>query len=258
MQVSASWMEGTPAPHAAGPVETLASCRPLGPPGPAQASRSHFRPSLGIPMLNLTKRSPRWVGSPLNGIPSPRTRSTAPGRVTARTASSTRRPSRCSRLCSKPSRASSRLTSMSTCRSTPARRKVLCSAMRSVRTRSPGIFFGCCSPLPLKVMVSPEAMPRSTPTGNSSLWSRHFCFDGTSTCCCITMGPIWTLRSSISFAHCTLHFLHRSVKRSAQPRHITFLWICLFVSSPLYRASRLTVTSPVIDGPFSTCWLFAW
>mmetsp|Transcript_71609 Transcript_71609/g.213708 ORF Transcript_71609/g.213708 Transcript_71609/m.213708 type:complete len:253 (-) Transcript_71609:819-1577(-) len=212
----------------------------------------HSRPSFGIANRNLTCKSPRCVGSPRCGMPSPPILSMPNGLVTPLTVNVILRPSRCVKVRSKPRSASLRVMSISVCRSAPVRWKDWWASALSVRVMSPGTLFGCCSPTPLKVMLSPVAMPRSTLMVSFAFSTRHFCREGTSTCCCMIIGPIWTFRSSISLAHCTLHFLHRAVKCSAQPRQITFRPMLVWTSWPLYSDSRETRTSPRMAGPFST------
>mmetsp|Transcript_124910 Transcript_124910/g.400115 ORF Transcript_124910/g.400115 Transcript_124910/m.400115 type:complete len:221 (-) Transcript_124910:885-1547(-) len=203
-------------------------------------------------MLSLTYRLPCWVGSPLLGIPSPTICITLFGLVMASKLNSIRRPSKCVSERWKPSNASFSETETSVWRSEPDLRKTLCVSSAILSTTSPGIFLGWCSPMDLKVSVSPGAMPGSISTSNSVCSWRHFCFEGTSTCWFVRKGPICTCLTSTSLAQPALHFLQRSVGLSAHPRQITFLVMLVLNSAPLYNCSSETLTSPFIAGPFST------
>mmetsp|Transcript_21309 Transcript_21309/g.48685 ORF Transcript_21309/g.48685 Transcript_21309/m.48685 type:complete len:281 (-) Transcript_21309:289-1131(-) len=160
----------------------------------------------------------------------------SPGEVLMRSL----RPSRCSRLSSKPQSASTRLMSRSTYRSAPFLLKTLCSCCLIVNTTSPVSASGCSSAISRKVTLCPSGEPFCMWTSRTS----RSCFvlkllplppqELHADCICWIMGPIrmtstLTPRPSQSEQVTTPFFLSMTCRVMA-----------IFLVCPLYSCSRVT------------------
>mmetsp|Transcript_11428 Transcript_11428/g.48735 ORF Transcript_11428/g.48735 Transcript_11428/m.48735 type:complete len:227 (-) Transcript_11428:388-1068(-) len=177
-------------------------------------------------------------------MPSPGTRATHPGVVTPSRRSGTALPSKCVKVWSKPTSASTRLIRQVMCRSFPSRlKRSSCDVLMRMR-KSPGSPSTSGSPSSKNNSSCPSGTPGSISTRSVPLSRASFTFGHSSHS---SLAYCWNIPGPICLVTMRCLQLHLRLPLAGT---ITFLSRATLKTFPRYKSFMVTSRSTVMESPF--------